>query len=206
LRKDYSKNLFYQDAFQPAFSQIRSIYPNRISQNESDDTNIYRSIVDSIYGIGISQNESNIATSNIANLDNHDLVGGILQHIYGTLNPKNTGKLSGTLKPFDQREFASPASPADYSMADIGFVYIPASCEQQQRCRVHIVLHEEGAGPYIHHYTYLQWADTNNLIILFPQTIVGNPATDPFTPLTRGPVGIGGVIRIDSMQISAADR
>jgi hypothetical protein len=36
---------------------------------------------------------------------------------------------------------------------------------------------------YIRHAGYNEWADTNRLIILYPQTIVGNPATDPFTPL-----------------------
>jgi hypothetical protein len=54
---------------------------------------------------------------------------------------------------------------------------------------VHIALHgckqnlETIQDHYIRHAGYNEWADTNGLIILYPQTIVGNPATDAFTPL-----------------------
>jgi hypothetical protein len=54
---------------------------------------------------------------------------------------------------------------------------------------VHIALHgckqnfETIRDRYIQHAGYNEWADTNRLIILYPQTIVGNPATDAFTPL-----------------------
>ena len=74
-------------------------------------------------------------------------------------------------------------------MAETGYVYVPASCAGQQPCRVHIALHgckqnfETIQDRYIQHAGYNEWADTNRLIILYPQTIVGNPATDPFTPL-----------------------
>jgi hypothetical protein len=74
-------------------------------------------------------------------------------------------------------------------MAETGYAYIPASCAAQQPCRVHIALHgckqnyETIQDRYIRHAGYNEWADTNRLIILYPQTSVGNPATDPFTPL-----------------------
>jgi hypothetical protein len=74
-------------------------------------------------------------------------------------------------------------------MAETGYVYVPGSCAAQQPCRVHIALHgckqnfETIQDHYIQHAGYNEWADTNRLIILYPQTIVGNPATDPFTPL-----------------------
>jgi hypothetical protein len=120
---------------------------------------------------------------------NYDQAGIILQHIYGALNPKNRGPLSGKLVAFDQRELTSPESPSSYSMAETGYVYVPASCAAQQPCRVHIALHgckqnfETIQDHYIQHAGYNEWADTNRLIILYPQTIVGNPAADPFTPL-----------------------
>src|SRR5271170_1482141 len=71
---------------------------------------------------------------------NYDQAGILLQHIYGALNPPNKGELSGQLLPFNQREFTFPESPGSYSMAEMGFVYVPASCAAQQRCRVHIAL------------------------------------------------------------------
>jgi hypothetical protein len=120
---------------------------------------------------------------------NYDQAGIILQHIYGALNPKNRGALSGKLLPFDQRKFTSPESPASYSMAETGYVYVPASCAAQQPCRLHIALHgckqnfDTIGNRYIEHAGYNEWADTNRLIILYPQTIAGNPAEfEPLNP------------------------
>jgi hypothetical protein len=120
---------------------------------------------------------------------NYDQAGIILQHIYGTLNPKNTSMLSGKLRSFNQREFTSPESPGSYSVAETGYVYVPASCAAQEPCRVHVALHgckqnfDAIGDRYIQHSGYNEWADTNNLIILYPQTIAGNPLTDFGTPL-----------------------
>jgi hypothetical protein len=120
---------------------------------------------------------------------NYDQAGIILQHIYGALNPENSGALSGKLIAFDQRELTSPESPASYSMAETGYVYVPASCAAQQPCRVHIAMHgckqnfDTVQDRYIQHAGYNEWADTNRLIILYPQTIMGNPLLDFGTPL-----------------------
>lgn len=120
---------------------------------------------------------------------NYDQAGIILEHIYGKLNAKRQGELSGKLLPFDQRGFTSPTSPASYSMADTGYVYVPADCAAQQPCRVHIALHgckqnaETIGDRYISYAGYNEWADTNRLIILYPQTIAGNPAEfEPLNP------------------------
>ncbi len=120
---------------------------------------------------------------------NYDQAGIILQHIYGALNPKNQGALSGQLLAFDQRELTSPESPASYSMAETGYVYVPAVCAARQPCRVHIALHgckqnfATIGDRYIQHAGYNEWADTNRLIILYPQTIAGNPAeSEPLNP------------------------
>src|SRR5215831_6058037 len=154
-------NLFYQGAIGAGHSQVT---------------------ID--YGLACNQNEGDF----IAHC-NYDQAGIILRHIYGVLNPKNGGTLSAKFLAFDQREMTFPASPASYSMADIGYAYIPAACAAQQPCRVHIALHgytqnfETIVDRYIRHAGYNEWADTNRLIVLYPQTIVGNPAIDPFTPL-----------------------
>lgn len=119
----------------------------------------------------------------------YDQAGILLQHIYGALNPPNKGEPSGKLLAFNQREFTFPESPGSYSMAEAGFVYVPASCAAQQRCRVHIALHgckqnfDTIGDRYTRHAGYNEWADTNQLIILYPQTIVGDPLTDFGTPL-----------------------
>jgi hypothetical protein len=70
----------------------------------------------------------------------YDQAGIILQYIYGALQPRNA-EPSGELIAFDQREFTLPASPASYSLAETGYVYLPASCAALEPCRVHIALH-----------------------------------------------------------------
>ena len=96
--------------------------------------------------------------------------------------PRTAARCPASSSPFDQRELTSPESPASYSMAETGYVYVPASCAAQQPCRVHIALHgckqnfDTIQDRYIQHAGYNEWADTNRLIILYPQTIVGDPA------------------------------
>ena len=54
-------------------------------------------------------------------------------------------------------------------------VYIPRACEQQTGCRVHIALHgcqqsrEAVDDAFIKESGYAEIADTNRLVILFPQ-------------------------------------
>ena len=154
-------NLFYQNAIGAGHSQVTVSYGLPCNKNEG-------------YFIDHC---------------NYDQAGIILQHIYGALNPKNRGALSGKLLPFDQRKFTSPESPASYSMAETGYVYVPAACAAQQPCRVHIALHgckqnfDTIGDRYTEHAGYNEWADTNRLIILYPQTIAGNPAEfEPLNP------------------------
>ena len=120
---------------------------------------------------------------------NYDQAGIILQHIYGALQPRNDNQPLGKLLAFDQREFTLPASPASYSLAETGYAYVPVSCVALEPCRVHIALHgckqnHDAIGDrYIQHAGYNEWADTNHLIILYPQTIAGDPVTNIGTPL-----------------------
>jgi poly(3-hydroxybutyrate) depolymerase len=73
-------------------------------------------------------------------------------------------------------------------MAETGYVYVPDACARQAPCRVHIALHgcKQYAGliadHYVRHAGYNEWADANNIIVLYPQTIAGNPLLDPGTP------------------------
>jgi poly(3-hydroxybutyrate) depolymerase len=102
---------------------------------------------------------------------NYDQPQAILQHIYGPLKPA-VASLSKTVVPFDQREFASASSGLD----DIGFVYIPQACSVNAgSCAVHVVFHGclQGArsvGSNVYSSVgYNRWADSNNLIVLYPQ-------------------------------------
>ena len=141
-------NVFYQDALGAGHSQVTQGYGEPCAANEGD----------------------------YINNCNYDQAGILLQHIYGRLNPPNRGVLTGQLKPVSQAEFTAPYRPEDLSLSDTGYVYVPQACEEQQRCRVHIALHgclqsaEIIGDHYVAHAGYNEWADTNNIIVLYPQT------------------------------------
>jgi poly(3-hydroxybutyrate) depolymerase len=106
----------------------------------------------------------------------YDQAGILLQHIYGALNPPNRGQLGGAVKRFDQSIYTKPDGPAALSLGDSGYIFVPKDCEAGQPCRVHIVLHgcKQDAGDidrrFVDDTGYNAWADTNRLIVLYPQT------------------------------------
>jgi poly(3-hydroxybutyrate) depolymerase len=102
---------------------------------------------------------------------NYDLAGEMLKHIYGPLNPRNNATLSGTFTEFDQTAFVS-----GHGMAATGWVYAPQACTSGTQCKVHVVLHGckqntvDVGQQYVRNTGYNRWADTNNVIMLYPQT------------------------------------
>jgi hypothetical protein len=106
----------------------------------------------------------------------YDQAGIILQHIYGALNPPNRGQLSGTIKRFDQSTYSKPDYTSPLSLGDTGYVFVPKDCEDGGACRVHIALHgcKQDVGDlgrrFVGDTGYNSWADTNHLIVLYPQT------------------------------------
>lgn len=132
------------------------------------------------YGSGCSTTQSPYI-----NNCSYDGPGLLLAQIYGPLNARNTGTLSGRLIQFDQSQFLP--SPGKKSMDSTGWAYVPAACERSEPCRVHIALHgcQQGQATlgdkYYAHAGYNQWADTNHLIVLYPQAVASLSA--PTNPL-----------------------
>jgi hypothetical protein len=114
------------------------------------------------------------------NYCDYDQAGIILKQIYGTLNPP-AASLSGKFIEFSQDEFFDYG---DVSMGSTGFVYVPKSFEDNT-CRIHVVFHGclqsvSAIGDLVYKTTgYNRWADTNNIIVLYPQikksVMGGNP-------------------------------
>jgi poly(3-hydroxybutyrate) depolymerase len=102
---------------------------------------------------------------------NFDLAGNILTHLYGSLNPRNNGTLSGTFTEFEQSAFVS-----GHGMATTGWVYVPQSCATGAVCKLHVVFHgcKQNTATigqqYVRNTGYNRWADTNNMVVLYPQT------------------------------------
>jgi poly(3-hydroxybutyrate) depolymerase len=109
------------------------------------------------------------ATPYVSDCD-YDQAKAILAWIYGPLQERSA-EAKGRFIPFDQQTFAEPGD----GFADEGVVYVPPACEAQGGCRVHIALHgceqsrETVGDDFIKESGYAEVADTNRLIILFPQ-------------------------------------
>ncbi len=107
---------------------------------------------------------------------NYDQAGVILQHIYGALHAPQSGPPSGHVLRFSQADYTRPFSPAQDSMAATGYVYVPQACAAGEACRVHVALHgckqsSTWIGEtFVRHAGYNAWADTNHIIVLYPQT------------------------------------
>jgi len=105
-----------------------------------------------------------------------DAAGAILEWLYGPLNPKNIGTLNGVFINFDQAPFWGRHDPTTHGMATSGYVYVPASCASGHACKLHVALHGclqnvATVGTAFYQSTgYNRWADTNNMIVLYPQT------------------------------------
>ncbi len=104
----------------------------------------------------------------------YDAAGRLLAHLLGPLVPPS-GSPGGRLLGFDQNPFASGDAYA-ISMADEGYVYVPMACEAGG-CRVHVAFHgcrqgaEEIGERFVREAGYNRWADTNRLIVLYPQIV-----------------------------------
>ena len=104
---------------------------------------------------------------------NFDAAGELLAHLLGSLMPKREPPAE-RLRAFDQRPFLG--NNAASGMADEGYVFFPESCESGG-CRVHVVFHgcrqttRQVGLRFVQNSGYIEWAQSNRLIVLFPQIV-----------------------------------
>jgi len=113
-----------------------------------------------------------------------DPEGALLRHLLGSANAPNTGTLTGTVIAVDQARYAPGGNPTAISMDRTGYAYVPQSCAGGASCRLVVALHGclqgySRIGRQFIDNSYLnQYADTNALVILYPQAVAnysGNP-------------------------------
>lgn len=108
-----------------------------------------------------------------------------LTQFYGSLNARNNGTLGGSFIQFNQNAFCPNSNCAAISMDSTGWVFVPKNCAQGQACRLVVALHgcsqnQETIGTTFVQYAGInEWADSNNIIVLYPQTM---NATVPYNP------------------------
>jgi hypothetical protein len=109
----------------------------------------------------------------------YDAAGKLLEHLYGALNPPAT--------PAAALETLSQAPFRDAGLWDSAYLYAPQECREGVACGLHIAFHgcrqsgefvgdafASGAG-------YNAWAETNRLVVLYPQVSASTVA--PLNPL-----------------------
>ena len=101
----------------------------------------------------------------------------ILRHIYGNLQaPTTSDNLSGRIIKFNQMEFVKGTRT---SMSQSAYAYVPKACETDA-CKVHIAIHGclQGAKQlgdrYYNGTGYNEMADTNKIIVLYPQAEINS--------------------------------
>ena len=104
----------------------------------------------------------------------YDQAGAILTQIYGPLNAP-AGAPAGRFVKFDQKPFG------DFGMGDNGLLYVPPSCDHGATCRIHVVFHgckqtpQDIGDQYYTDTGYNRWADTNRILVLYPQAAADLP-------------------------------
>ncbi|KAL4805106.1 Alpha/Beta hydrolase protein [Aspergillus unguis] len=102
-----------------------------------------------------------------------DGAGEVLKWLYGDLKPR-TETLTGDIVPFEQTgEYGGDG------MSKTAYLYVPERCKELT-CRLHVVLHgctqtyDIIGDKFVNNTGYNQWADTNDIVLLYPQTTVDN--------------------------------
>jgi hypothetical protein len=97
---------------------------------------------------------------------NYDGAGAALQWLYGSLNPRNTGTLQGTVVDFDQAGAYGAAG-----MDTTGYLFVPKSCQGGSTvCRLHVAMHgclqsyKNIGSSFVMDTGYNSWAGKNGVV------------------------------------------
>lgn len=96
-----------------------------------------------------------------------DAAGALLEHLYGPLVEPAVD--AGPLRTFDQQAFT------DAGLWDRAFLYVPEDCVKGASCGLHVAFHgcrqsaEFVGEAFAKDAGYNEWAETNRLIVLYPQ-------------------------------------
>jgi poly(3-hydroxybutyrate) depolymerase len=114
-----------------------------------------------------------------------DPEGEMLAHWLGHVNRPNTGPPDGTLTSFSQNLYAPDGSAPALSMDNTGLLYTPPSCASGAACALVVALHGCLSGQYLLGDEFPElanldsYADTNNLVVLYPQAIASVVPVNP---------------------------
>ena len=109
----------------------------------------------------------------------YDAAGELLSALYGDLQPRGEAGA-------EMIELPQPGA-ADATMLTHALAYVPAACEAGESCGVHVAFHgcqqstDYVGDAFAAKAGYNEWAETNRLIVLYPQ--VGSSKIAPMNPM-----------------------
>jgi poly(3-hydroxybutyrate) depolymerase len=105
----------------------------------------------------------------------YDGAGVALQKLYGgNLNPRGSAVAANLLE-VNQKKYMPSSTFGVPGLGDTAYVYVPSACQKGAKCSFHMDFHGCNQEPdaigteYVKNAGYLEWAETNNIIVLFPQ-------------------------------------
>ena len=104
-----------------------------------------------------------------------------LTYFFGSINAKNTGTPTGTLINFDQTPYGGGSNDLDTN----GYLYVPNTCAGGTQCRLIVALDgcvqaQANIGTkFITEAGLNKYADTNNLLVLYPYQVSSSTPTNP---------------------------
>lgn len=111
---------------------------------------------------GSGDNSCSSSSSPYISNCNYDGAGAALQWLYGSLNSRNTGTLTGSIVSFDQT-----GTYVSSGMGSTGYLYVPANCQGGSTvCKLHVALHgclqsySTIGSKFIENTGYNKWAGT----------------------------------------------
>jgi poly(3-hydroxybutyrate) depolymerase len=114
----------------------------------------------------------------------YDAAGRLLHWIYPGLAPRSASAPAGRLLEFSQAPYLP--DPTSHGMAASGFLYIPPACEAGGNgCKLHVAFHgckqdaRSVGDKFILNSGYVAWADSNRILLLFPQAAPVFPMANP---------------------------
>jgi poly(3-hydroxybutyrate) depolymerase len=104
----------------------------------------------------------------------YDAAGQLLAFLLGPLRAPAANE-AGRLLSFDQTLYTD-GDARGIAMDDMGYVYVPPRCATEP-CRIHVAFHGCRQGEaeigerFVREAGYNRWADSNGLIVLYPQIV-----------------------------------
>ena len=111
----------------------------------------------------------------------YEMAREILSHMYGDLNDEASDADMTDVIAFDQSEFRRHDGAR---LNDVGHVYVPTACGNNEVCALHVAFHgclqtqQHVGDQFFAGAGYNSWAESNNIIVLYPQT-TSSPNANP---------------------------